>query len=417
MRIGRSIVATTVEQQAGAIRPFSVAIPHEALDDLGRRLAATRWSSSEIVGDRSQGVQLAVAQEVCRYWANEYDLGRVEARLNALPQFTTEIDGVEIHFLHVRSPHEDALPLIMTHGWPGSVIEMLDSIGPLTDPTKYGATAADAFHLVLPSLPGYGFSGEPVELGWDLGRTAQAWTELMRRLGYTGFVGQGGDVGAGVTDALGRLEPEGLLGIHTNLLVPALNDPAAQPSDTEQERAALAAIKTFQTSGNGYFVEQATRPQTIGYALLDSPAALAAWMIDHDTDAYYKISRAFVDGRPSGNLTRDHVLDNVTTYWLTSTGASAARSYWEAYGPDAPSAQNQAPPPPVRVPVGFSTFPGEIWRTPRSWAEKSYPTLSYFHEAQRGGHFAAWEEPELFAAELRAAFRPLRASRIPEPRR
>ena len=288
-------MATTVEQQAGAIRPFSVAIPHEALDDLGRRLAATRWPSREIVGDRSQGVQLAAAQEVCRYWANEYDLGRVEARLNALPQFTTEIDGVEIHFLHVRSPHEDALPLIMTHGWPGSVIEMLDSIGPLTDPTKYGGTAADAFHLVLPSLPGYGFSGEPVEVGWDLGRTAQAWAELMRRLGYTGFVGQGGDVGAGVTDAMGRLAPEGLLGIHTNLLVPALNDPAALPSDTEQERAAQTAIKTFQTSGNGYFVEQSTRPQTIGYALLDSPAALAAWMIDHDTDAYYKISRAFVD--------------------------------------------------------------------------------------------------------------------------
>ena len=417
MRIGRSIVATTVEQQAGAIRPFSVAIPDEALDDLGRRLAATRWPSREIVGDRSQGVQLAAAHEVCRYWANEYDLGRVEARLNALPQFITEIDGVEIHFLHVRSPHEDALPLIMTHGWPGSVIEMLDSIGPLTDPTMYGGTAADAFHLVLPSLPGYGFSGEPVEVGWDLGRTAQAWVELMRRLDYTGFVGQGGDVGAGVTDAMGRLAPEGLLGIHTNLLVPALNDPAALPSDTEQERAAQTAIKTFQTSGNGYFVEQSTRPQTIGYALLDSPAALAAWMIDHDTDAYYKISRAFVEGRPSGNLTRDHVLDNVTTYWLTGTGASAARSYWEAYGPDAPAAQNQAPPPPVQVPVGFSTFPGEIWRTPRSWAESSYPTLNYFHEAERGGHFAAWEEPELFATELRAAFRSQRASRITEPRR
>ena len=381
----------------------------------GGALTATRWPSREIVGDRSQGVQLAAAQEVCRYWANEYDLGRVEARLNALPQFTTEIDGVEIHFLHVRSPHEDALPLIMTHGWPGSVIEMLDSIGSLTDPTKYGGTAADAFHLVLPSLPGYGFSGEPVEVGWDLGRTAQAWAELMRRLGYTGFVAQGGDVGAGVTDAMGRLAPQGLIGIHTNLLVPALNDPAALPSDTEQERAAQAAIKTFQTSGDGYFVEQSTRPQTIGYALLDSPAALAAWMIDHDTDAYYKISRAFVDKEPSGNLTRDHVLDNVTTYWLTGTGASAARSYWEAYGPDAPAAQNPAPPPPVRVPVGFSTFPGEIWRTPRSWAEKSYPTLNYFHEAERGGHFAAWEEPELFAAELRAAFRPLR-KQDPEPR-
>jgi len=260
---------------------------------------------------------------------------------------------------------------------------------------------------VLPSLPGYGFSGEPAEVGWDLARTARAWAQLMRRLGYDRYVAQGGDVGAGVTDAMGRLGPDGLAGIHTNLLVPALNDPASLPHDTDPERAALAAIKTFQTSGNGYFVEMATRPQTIGYALLDSPAALAGWMIDHDTDAYYKIARAFVDGQPAGNLTRDHILDNVTTYWLTGTGASAARSYWEAYGPDAPSAGSQPLPPP-RIPVGFSTFPGEIWRTPRSWAEKSYPTLSYFAEAERGGHFAAWEEPELFAAELRAAFRPLR---------
>ena len=274
-----------------------------------------------------------------RYWADDYDLGRVQARLNALPQFTTEIDGVDIHFLHVRSQHEDALPLIMTHGWPGSVIELLDAIGPLTDPTRYGGGAGDAFHLVLPSLPGYGFSALPADVGWDLARTARAWTELMRRLGYDRFVAQGGDVGAGVTDAIGRQAPAGLVGIHTNLLVPALNDPGALPSGTEQERAALAAIKKFQTSGNGYFVEQATRPQTIGYALLDSPAALAAWMLDHDTDAYYKISRAFVDGQPSGNLTRDHVLDNITLYWLTGTGASAARSYWEAYGPDAPAAR------------------------------------------------------------------------------
>jgi pimeloyl-ACP methyl ester carboxylesterase len=229
-------------------------------------------------------------------------------------------------------------------------------------------------------------------------------------------VAQGGDVGAGVTDAMGRLGPEGLVGIHTNLLVPALNDPASLPNDGDAERAALTAIKTFQTSGIGYFTEMATRPQTIGYALLDSPSALAAWMLDHDTDAYYKIARAFVDGQPSGNLTRDHILDNVTAYWLTGTGASAARSYWEAYGPDAPSAGGQPLPPP-RIPVGFSTFPGEIWRTPRSWAEKSYPTLSYFGEAERGGHFAAWEEPELFAAELRAAFRPLRGPQVPEPGR
>src|SRR3954449_2745973 len=311
---GRAV--TTVELHAGsAIRPFTAEIAEDALDDLRRRLAATRWPSRELVDDRSQGVQLATMRALCRYWATEYEGRRVEARLNPLPQFTTEIDGVDIHFVHIRSRHKDALPLIMTHGWPGSVIEMIDSIGPLTDPTAHGGSAEDAFDLVLPSLPGYGFSAEPTETGWNLARTARAWAELMRRLGYTRWVAQGGDVGAGVTDALGRQAPEGLVGIHLNLLVPALNDPGALPADTEQERAALGAIKTFQTSGNGYFVEMSTRPQTIGYALLDSPVALAAWMVDHDTDAYYKISRAFVDGQPSGNLTREHVLDNITLYW------------------------------------------------------------------------------------------------------
>jgi pimeloyl-ACP methyl ester carboxylesterase len=405
---------TTVEA-GSSIRPFSVGIPEDALDDLRRRLAATRWPSRELVDDRSQGVQLAALQALCRYWATEYEGRRVESRLNALPQFTTEIDGVDVHFVHVRSRHEDALPLIMTHGWPGSVIELLDSVGPLTDPTAHGGSAEDAFDLVLPSLPGYGFSREPAEIGWDLGRTARAWAELMNRLGYSRYVAQGGDVGAGVTDTMGRQGPEGLVGIHLNLFVPALS--GVMPSDTDEERAALAQIATFRRSGQGYFIEQATRPQTIGYALLDSPVALAAWMIDHDTDAYYKIARAFVEDQPSGNLTRDNVLDNITTYWLTGTGASAARSYWEAYGPDAPAAAmaGQAPPP-VKVPVGFTTFPGEIWRTPRSWAEKAYPTLSYFHEVDRGGHFAAWEEPELFATELRAAFRPLRQPQVPEPR-
>jgi pimeloyl-ACP methyl ester carboxylesterase len=399
---------TTLEQQAGhLIRPFTVHFREEALDDLRRRLATTRWPTRELVGDRSQGVQLATMRALDQYWEKEYDLRRVQSRLNALPQFSTEIDGVNIHFLHVRSRHADALPLIMTHGWPGSVIEMLDTVGPLTDPTAHGGNATDAFHLVLPSLPGYGFSAEPVEVGWDLVRTARAWAELMRRLGYDRYVAQGGDVGAGVTDAIGRLGPQGLVGIHTNLLVPALNDPASLPDSTEEERAALAAIKVFQTSGNGYLVEMATRPETIGYALLDSPSALAAWMIDHDTDAYYKIAGAFVDGKPSGNLTRDHILDNVTAYWLTGTGASSARSYWEAYGADAPAA-GSPPLPDPRVPVGFSTFPGEIWRTPRSWAEKSYPTLNYFGVAKRGGHFAAWEEPELFSEQLRAAFHPLR---------
>ncbi|MFY9579244.1 MAG: epoxide hydrolase family protein [Gaiellaceae bacterium] len=399
-------MSTTVET-AAAIRPFHVDFPEERLDDLRRRIAATRWPSKELVADRSQGVQLAATQELARYWLDEYDFGRVEARLNALPQLVTEIDGVSIHFIHVRSSHEDALPLIMTHGWPGSVIEQIDTVGPLTDPTKRGGSAEDAFHLVLPSLPGYGFSSQPAELGWNLGRVARAWAELMKRLGYTRYVAQGGDVGAGVTDAMGRLGSEGLIGIHTNLLVPALNDPAALPADSEQEQAALAAIKTFQTSGNGYFVEQATRPQTIGYALLDSPVSLAAWMIDHDTDAYYKISGAFVDGRPSGNLTRDNILDNITLYWLTGTGASAARSYWEAYGPDAPGA-GEALPSDVRIPVAFTTFPGEIWRTPRSWVEKSYSNVVYFNEVDKGGHFAAWEEPDLFSEELRGAFASVR---------
>jgi pimeloyl-ACP methyl ester carboxylesterase len=322
-----------------------------------------------------------------------------------LPQFTTEIDGVDIHFIHVKSAHEDALPVIMTHGWPGSVMELVDSVGLLTEPTAYGGSAEDAFHLVLPSLPGYGFSAEPAEVGWDLARTARAWAELMRRLGYSRYVAQGGDVGAGVTDTISRRMPEGLVGVHTNLLVPALNGP--MPTDTEEERAAAAQIATFGRTGNGYFVEMATRPQTIGYALLDSPVALAAWMIDHDTDAYYKIARAFVDGQPSGNLTRDHILDNITLYWLTGTGASAARSYWESYGADAPAAGQEVLPAST-IPFGFTTFPGEIWKTPLSWVEASYPNVVYFNEAERGGHFAAWEEPQLFSEEIRAAFSSLR---------
>jgi pimeloyl-ACP methyl ester carboxylesterase len=397
-------MSTTVGASA-EIRPFQIDIPDRTLDDLRNRIAATRWPSKELVADRSQGVQLETLQALAGHWLDGYDLKRVEARLNALPQFVTEIDGVDIHFIHVRSKHEDALPLLMTHGWPGSVIEMLDSVGPLADPTTYGGSAEEAFHLVLPSLPGYGLSGEPVEIGWDLGRTARAWAELMRRLGYTRYVAQGGDVGAGVSDAMSRQSPDGLIGIHTNLLVPALGGP--MPADTEEERAAAAQIATFQKSGNGYFVEMATRPQTIGYALLDSPVALAAWMIDHDTDAYYKIVRAFVAGQPSGNLTRDNILDNITLYWVTATGASAARSYWEAYGPDAPAA-SEPPLPPTEIPFGFTSFPGEIWRTPRSWVDASYPNVAYFNEVDKGGHFAAWEEPELFASELRKAFSSLR---------
>ncbi len=387
------------------IRPFRVDMPDEAIADLRRRIAARRWPSRELVADRSQGVQLATLQELARYWATDYDWGACAAKLNALPQFKTEIDGLDIHFIHVKSEHADALPLIMTHGWPGSVIELLEVVGPLTDPTAHGGRAEDAFDLVLPSLPGYGFSAEPAEIGWDPGRIARAWAELMHRLGYARYVAQGGDQGASITDAIGRQAPEGLLGIHVNLLVTALGG-GAMPAETEQERAALEQTQTFRTSGFGYFLEQATRPQTIGYALLDSPVALAAWMLDHDTDAYEKITHAFVNGQPSGGLTRDHILDNITLYWLTGTGASAARSYWES-GRAQALAAGQAPPQ-VKLPVGFTTFPGEIFAAPRSWVEKSYPTLTYFHEATRGGHFAAWEEPEVFATEIRAAFSPLR---------
>jgi pimeloyl-ACP methyl ester carboxylesterase len=386
------------------IRPFRVETSDEAIADLRRRIAATRWPSRELVADRSQGVQLATIQELARYWTTEYDWRACETRLNALPQFKTTIDGVDVHFIHVKSPHENALPLIMTHGWPGSVIELLETIGPLTDPTAHGGSAEDAFHLVLPSIPGYGFSAEPVEIGWYSGRVAQAWAELMRRLSYPRYVAQGGDQGASVTDAMGRQAPEGLIGIHTNLLVTALAGP--EPAETEEERAAADALATFRRSGFGYFLEQATRPQTIGYALLDSPVALAGWMLDHDTDSYYKISRAFVDGQPSGGLTRDHVLDNITLYWLTGTGASAARSYWEA-GRAQALAGGQSPPQ-VSIPVGYTTFPDEIFRAPRSWVEKGYPALTYFHEAAKGGHFAAWEVPELFSEEIRAAFKSLR---------
>ena len=396
---------STIVDTSTEIRPFRMGVAEGQVEDLRRRIAATRWPTKELVGDRSQGVQLATMQELARYWTSEYDLRRCEARLNALPQFTTEIDGVEIHFLHVRSPHENALPLIMTHGWPGSVVELLDAVGPLTDPTAHGGSADDAFHLVLPSLPGYGFSGQPMETGWEAQRTARAWAELMHRLGYTRYVAQGGDLGAAVTDAMGRQGPEGLVGIHLNLLAGALGRPDL-PSETEQERAARRAVDTFRADGFAYFLEQSTRPQTIGYSVLDSPVGLAAWLLDHDTDSYYKISRAFVEGKPAGNLTRDSILDNITLYWLTGTGASAARWYWEA-GQAAAQAAGKSPPG-IAVPVGFSTFPGELFAAPRSWVEIMYPGLAYFNEVERGGHFAAWEEPKLFSDEVRAAFRSLR---------
>jgi pimeloyl-ACP methyl ester carboxylesterase len=399
-----------VRRQTGsdqiAVRPFHVDVSDDALEDLRRRITATRWPSKELVPDRSQGVQLATIQALARYWTSDYDWRGCEARLNALPQFKTEIDGLDIHFIHVKSRHENALPLIMTHGWPGSVIELLETIGPLTDPTAHGGTAEDAFDLVLPSLPGYGFSSEPTEVGWNVGRVARAWAELMRRLGYSRYVAQGGDQGASVTDAMGREAPDGLLGIHMNLLLAGLAGGYHEAEPSEEERAALEAIATFNTSGKGYFIEQATRPQTIGYALLESPIALASWMLDHDTDSYYKISRAFLDGQPAGNLTPERIIDNITLYWLTRSGASAARSYWEGARAAALAAGHA--PPQVSLPVAFSAFPGEIFLAPRSWVEKAYPNVTYFHEVDRGGHFAAWEEPELFSAELRSAFSALR---------
>ena len=388
---------SSAAETASDIRPFHVEISDEALEDLRSRLAATRWPGKELVADRSQGVQLATMQELARYWTTEYDWRTCEAKLNALPQFTTEIDGVDIHFIHVRSRHENALPLIMTHGWPGSVIELLETVGPLTDPTSHGGTPDDAFHLVLPSLPGYGFSAEPTELGWDASRTARAWAELMHRLGYTRYVAQGGDVGALVTDLMGRQAVEGLVGYHLNLLTAVLAIGDQLPKESEQERAAAKALATFREDGFGYFLEMATRPQTIGYALLDSPVALAAWLLDHDTDSYYKISRAFVEREPVGNLTRDTIVDNITLYWLTGTAASAARSYWEDGRALAAALASGQAPPAVTVPVGFTTFPGEIWAAPRSWVETVYPGLAYFNEVDRGGHFAAWEEPELFS--------------------
>jgi pimeloyl-ACP methyl ester carboxylesterase len=398
---------TISTEKAAEIRPFHVEVAGEALDDLRRRVDATRWPSRELVADRSQGVQLTALQELARYWTTEYDWRTTEAKLNALPQFTTEIDGIDIHFVHVRSPHEDALPLLVTHGWPGSVLELLEAVGPLTDPTAHGGSAGDAFHVVLPSLPGYGFSGEPGELGWDVGHIAQAWAELMRRLGYDRYVAQGGDVGAAVTDAMARQAPDGLLGIHLNFLRTALAGTPG-PVETEQERAAADAVAAFKTSGFGYFLEQSTRPQTIGYALLDSPIALAAWMLDHDTDSYTKIARAFVDDAPAGDHTRERIVENVTLYWLTGTGASAARSYWENGRAQAAAAAAGVVPPEVSLPVAFTTFPGEIFAAPRSWVERAYPSLVYFNEVPRGGHFAAWEEPELFSEELRAAFRTIR---------
>jgi pimeloyl-ACP methyl ester carboxylesterase len=401
-------MSTTVETTT-EIRPFQVEIAGEKIEDLRQRIASTRWPSKELVDDWSQGVRLALLQELARYWAEEYNFGRLEARLNALPQFTTEIDGLDIHFIHVQSAHEDALPIVITHGWPGSVLEMLEVIGPLTDPTSHGGNAEDAFHVVIPSMPGYGFSSEPKDVGWDSGRIGAAWAELMSRLGYTRYVAQGGDQGAGVTDAMGRQAPDGLLGVHFNfldavpkeLLMAALNIRLAFSGD---DRAQLG--KVIGIFMRGYIAEMGEHPQTIGYSLLDSPVGLAAWMLDHDADSYEKISHAFLDGEPSGGLTRDTVLDNITLYWLTNTGASTSRLYWETGRAATASLKN--PPPHVTLPVAYTVFPDELFQAPRHWVKNAYHNLIYYNEAAKGGHFAAWEQPEIFSQEMRSAFASLR---------
>jgi pimeloyl-ACP methyl ester carboxylesterase len=394
------------EADRTAIRPFEVRVPEEDLVSLRRRIAATRWPERETVTDVSQGVQLATMQALARYWCTEYDFRRFETRLNALPQFVTEIDGLDIHFIHVRSPHENALPLIITHGWPGSVIEMLNVIGPLTDPTAYGGNAADAFDVVVPSMPGYGFSGKPTETGWGPVHIADAWIELMRRLGYTQFVAQGGDWGAQITDVMGAKAPPGLLGIHTNMpgtvppdVATTLAGDAAPSGLSADEGRAWERLNFLYTKGIGYATEMALHPQTL-YGLADSPVALAAWMIDHDLFSYEDIARAF-DGNPVDNLTRDEVLDNITLTWLTNTGVSSGRLYWE-------NTLGFFDVKGVRVPAAVSVFPRELYQAPRSWTEQAYPHLIYFHEVDRGNHFAAWQEPDLFTTELRAAFRPLR---------
>jgi pimeloyl-ACP methyl ester carboxylesterase len=386
------------------IRTFRVNVPQGTLDDLRRRLAATRWPDQETVADQSQGVQLATMKELVRYWQTDYDWRKAEARLNALPQFITAIDGVDIHFIHVRPRHPNAMPLIMTHGWPGSIFELLNVIDPLTNPTAHGGRAEDAFDMVIPSTPGYGFSGKLTTTGWNPVRIALAWDTLMKRLGYTRSLAQGGDFGARVSEALARQAPPGLLGIHINLLlnIPpeiamAIGGGEAAPAGlSEKEKAAYEQRKALAFA---YLIEQATRPQTIGYSLADSPAGLAAWMLDHDPHSYEQLSHAF-EGHPEGSLTRDEFLNDITLYWVTNTGTSAARLYWES--------ARVVYKGQVSVPTGFTVFPGELWRAPRSWVLRTYPNLIDFNEVDKGGHFAAWEQPELFAAEVRAAFRSLR---------
>jgi pimeloyl-ACP methyl ester carboxylesterase len=399
-----------------AIRPFQFHASDEALVDLRHRIAATRWPDRETVGDRSQGAPLAKLQELVRYWGTDYDWRRVEAKLNALPQFTTNIDGVDIHFIHVRSRHKNALPVIITHGWPGSVLEFLKTIGPLTDPTAHGGKAEDAFDLVIPSIPGYGFSGKPTEAGWDPDRIARAWAELMKRLGYTRYVAQGGDWGGPISTAMARQAPPGLLGIHVNLpaAVPPEIDKALNCGDpapaglSPKEREVFEALSTYRkTGGPAYGTMMGARPQTVGYGLTDSPAGLAAFLLVHPGFSQWAFG-----ADPEQAPTKDEVLDDITLYWLTNTATSSARLYWENRGrsPISAAAMKTSE---VSLPVAVTVFPGDVYRAPESWARRAYRNLIYFHEVDRGGHFAAWEQPQLFSVELRAAFQPLRNAARP----
>ncbi len=401
-------ITSTAPRADAAIRPFRVSITDKALLDLRQRIATTRLPDGETVTDQSQGVQLATVQKLARYWQTEYDWRKCEAKLNALPQFITEIDGLDIHFIHVRSQHENALPLIVTHGWPGSIIEQMKIIEPLTNPTAHGGSASDAFHLVIPSMPGYGFSAKPTTTGWDPVRIARAWIVLMQRLGYTQYVAQGGDWGDAVTEQMALLTPPGLRGIHVNMPATVPADVAKALKYGEPAPAGLSAdelhayeqLDTFYKHGLGYAIEMANRPQTL-YGIADLPVGLAAWILDHDAASYALMARVF-DGQPEG-LTRDDILDNITLYWLTNTGVSSARLYWEnklAFF----DVKN------VQLPVAVSVFPDELYAAPRTWIERAYPKLIYYNKLAKGGHFAAWEQSVVFSDELRAAFKPLRQS-------